>query len=70
MISGGMRISYFLSFQGDLMFDSLLHIGTSGKVNIKMVENYPPKDKGDNSDGIILQNNGLSSSVFVITSNS
>ncbi|EYB97877.1 hypothetical protein Y032_0136g1975 [Ancylostoma ceylanicum] len=47
-----------LSRQGDLVYDSLLHIGTAGKVNIKMVENYPPKDKGDNSDGIILQNNG------------
>ncbi|KIH59648.1 hypothetical protein ANCDUO_10111 [Ancylostoma duodenale] len=59
-----------LSRQGDLVYDSLLHIGTAGKVNIKMVENYPPKDKGDNSDGIILQNNGLSFIVLVIINNS
>ncbi|CAJ0609368.1 unnamed protein product [Cylicocyclus nassatus] len=47
-----------LSRQGDFLFDSLLRAGTTGNVNIKMVENYPPKDKGDNADGIILQNKG------------
>ncbi|KHJ99800.1 hypothetical protein OESDEN_00201 [Oesophagostomum dentatum] len=44
-----------LSRQGDFLYDSLLHIGTTGRVNIRMVENYPPKDKGDNADGAILQ---------------
>ncbi|ETN70593.1 phospholipase D domain protein [Necator americanus] len=47
-----------LSVQGDFVYDSLLHVGTTGRLNIKMVENYPPKDKGDNADGIILQNKG------------
>lgn len=33
-------------------------VGKSRKVAVRMVENYPPKDKGDNADGVILENFG------------
>ncbi|KJH48411.1 phospholipase D domain protein [Dictyocaulus viviparus] len=48
-----------LSREGDKIYDTLLYAGTTGGINIKMVENYPPKDKGDNDDGIILQKYAL-----------
>ena len=45
-------------FQGNDVYSEFLKAGTAGKVRIHMVENYPPKDKGDNADGVILQNYG------------
>lgn len=44
--------------QGNDVYSAMLKAGTAGKVKIHMVENYPPKDVGDNADGIILQNIG------------
>lgn len=44
--------------QGDSIYKTLLTVGKSHAITIKMVENYPPKDKGDNADGVILENFG------------
>uniref|UniRef100_A0A8R1EQT3 PLD phosphodiesterase domain-containing protein n=1 Tax=Caenorhabditis japonica TaxID=281687 RepID=A0A8R1EQT3_CAEJA len=35
-----------------------MSLGKSKLVTVRMVENYPPKDKGDNADGMILENFG------------
>ncbi|VDM52797.1 unnamed protein product, partial [Angiostrongylus costaricensis] len=51
------------TIEGDTVYDALLHVGTVGGVSIKMVENFPPKDKGDNDDGIILQSFGTDCSL-------
>ncbi|VDO27643.1 unnamed protein product [Onchocerca flexuosa] len=37
---------------GSKIHDALLDAGLKRKVRIRMIENYPPKDKGDNEDGI------------------
>ncbi|CAI4225617.1 unnamed protein product [Auanema sp. JU1783] len=42
--------------QGDDIFRAIFDAGTKQNVNIKMIENYAPKDRGDNIDGKILEN--------------
>ncbi|KRY32501.1 Phospholipase D3 [Trichinella spiralis] len=39
---------------GEKIFDQLLKAGTKRHVRVRMVENYPPKDRGDNADGSSL----------------
>ncbi|CAB3398248.1 unnamed protein product [Caenorhabditis bovis] len=46
------------SNEGDAIYGNIMSVGKTGEVNIRMIENYPPKDKGDNADGVILQNYG------------
>ncbi|PAV61389.1 hypothetical protein WR25_05132 isoform A [Diploscapter pachys] len=46
------------SAEGDYLYNLLLETGRKENIKIRMIENYPPKDKGDNADGIILQNFG------------
>lgn len=46
------------STEGDSIYNQIMEVGKGGNVQIKMIENYPPKDKGDNADGEILQGQG------------
>ncbi|TMS36497.1 hypothetical protein L596_003647 [Steinernema carpocapsae] len=46
------------SVLGESIYESILKGGLERNVNIRMIENYPPKDKGDNEDGLSLQNQG------------
>lgn len=48
----------YYSVEGDAIYNTLMSVGKSRKVNVRMIENYPPKDKGDNADGVILENFG------------
>ncbi|KAL1241875.1 5'-3' exonuclease PLD3 [Trichinella pseudospiralis] len=43
---------------GEKIFDQLLKAGTERHVRVRMVENYPPKDRGDNADGLSLASKG------------
>ncbi|KRZ07256.1 Phospholipase D3 [Trichinella zimbabwensis] len=43
---------------GEKIFDQLLKAGTERHVRVRMVENYPPKDRGDNADGSSLASKG------------
>uniref|UniRef100_A0A1I8AP36 PLD phosphodiesterase domain-containing protein n=1 Tax=Steinernema glaseri TaxID=37863 RepID=A0A1I8AP36_9BILA len=43
---------------GESIYESILRAGLERDLNIRMIENYPPKDKGDNEDGISLQETG------------
>ncbi len=44
--------------QGEEVFEDLVNAGRDRNVAIRMVENYPPKDAGDNDDGKGLQRRG------------
>lgn len=46
------------SQQGEQIFDALLEAGSTRGVSVRILENYPPKDKGDNEDGISLAKRG------------
>ncbi|VDM41039.1 unnamed protein product [Toxocara canis] len=50
--------SQLFSTQGEKIFDALLESGTQKGVVIRIVENYPPKDKGDNADAASLERRG------------
>ncbi|CAD6194991.1 unnamed protein product [Caenorhabditis auriculariae] len=63
------QLDKFYSNEGDSVYDSILKAGKAGKAKVRMVENYPPKDKGDNADGIILQNFGAVSRRSIDISN-
>uniref|UniRef100_A0A915A651 PLD phosphodiesterase domain-containing protein n=3 Tax=Parascaris univalens TaxID=6257 RepID=A0A915A651_PARUN len=54
----GSENSQLFSTQGEKIFDSLLESGTEKGVFIRIVENYPPKDKGDNEDAASLEKRG------------
>lgn len=45
-------------FQGEEIFDLLVNAGRDRRVPIRMVENFPPKDRGDNEDGKSLARRG------------
>ncbi|VDN93999.1 unnamed protein product [Brugia pahangi] len=47
------------SNQGSKIYDALVEAGLKRKIRIRMIENYPPKDKGDNENGINLQNSNV-----------
>ncbi|CAD5222245.1 unnamed protein product [Bursaphelenchus xylophilus] len=47
------------SVEGDLIFEELKQAGLGRNVNIRIVENAPSKDKGDNEDARSLQNAGV-----------
>uniref|UniRef100_A0A158R5U2 Phospholipase D3 n=1 Tax=Syphacia muris TaxID=451379 RepID=A0A158R5U2_9BILA len=47
------------SEKGDKIYDYLLNNGLKKKLNIKIVENFPPKDKGDNADAAGLAEKGV-----------
>ncbi|VIO86373.1 Uncharacterized protein BM_BM6716, partial [Brugia malayi] len=47
------------SNQGSKIYDALVEAGLKRKIRIRMIENYPPKDKGDNEDGINLAKAGV-----------
>ncbi|VBB27721.1 unnamed protein product [Acanthocheilonema viteae] len=47
------------SDQGRKIHDALVEAGLKRKVRIRMIENYPPKDKGDNEDGINFAKTGV-----------
>ncbi|KAL3981900.1 hypothetical protein ACH3XW_44960 [Acanthocheilonema viteae] len=47
------------SDQGRKIHDALVEAGLKRKVRIRMIENYPPKDKGDNEDGINFAKTGF-----------
>ncbi|KAK0396893.1 hypothetical protein QR680_001901 [Steinernema hermaphroditum] len=46
------------SVLGESIYDLILKAGLERDLNVRMIENYPPKDKGDNEDGISLQESG------------
>ncbi|KFD73191.1 hypothetical protein M514_04796 [Trichuris suis] len=46
------------TFMGEQIFEQLLKAGTEKDVTIRMVENYPAKDPGDNADGWSLESRG------------
>ncbi|VDO21229.1 unnamed protein product [Brugia timori] len=50
------------SNQGSKIYDALVEAGLKRKIRIRMIENYPPKDKGDNEDGINLAKAGSKAS--------
>lgn len=45
-------------FQGETIFNELVDAGNERGVEIRMVENFPPKDEGDNADGASLMRKG------------
>uniref|UniRef100_A0AAF5RT20 PLD phosphodiesterase domain-containing protein n=1 Tax=Wuchereria bancrofti TaxID=6293 RepID=A0AAF5RT20_WUCBA len=47
------------SNQGSKIYDALVEAGLKRKIRIRMIENYPPKDKGDNEDGINFAKTGV-----------
>uniref|UniRef100_A0A915PSX2 PLD phosphodiesterase domain-containing protein n=1 Tax=Setaria digitata TaxID=48799 RepID=A0A915PSX2_9BILA len=52
-------ISSIILCQGSKIHDAVLQAGLKRKVLIRMIENYPPKDKGDNEDGISFAKLGI-----------
>ncbi|GMT35767.1 hypothetical protein PFISCL1PPCAC_27064, partial [Pristionchus fissidentatus] len=44
--------------EGDHIFELLMERGLQDNLSISMVENYPPKDNGDNEDAMMLHENG------------
>ncbi|VDK42833.1 unnamed protein product [Anisakis simplex] len=54
----GVENQQAFSLQGEEIFNSLLESGTEKGVQIRIVENYPPKDKGDNEDAASLHRKG------------
>lgn len=50
--------SPLFSKQGNVIHDALLEVGLKQSMHIRMIENYPPKDVGDNEDGISFANTG------------
>uniref|UniRef100_A0A914VZY1 PLD phosphodiesterase domain-containing protein n=1 Tax=Plectus sambesii TaxID=2011161 RepID=A0A914VZY1_9BILA len=50
--------SHPFSYQGEEIFDLLVNAGRDRGVPIRMVENFPPKDRGDNEDGKSLARRG------------
>lgn len=47
------------AFVGDLLFEQIVSLQKAKKIRIRMVENYPSKDKGDNEDGMSLERRGI-----------
>ena len=52
--------SNYFSLQGELIFEQLIDAVRERNISLQMVENYPPKDRGDNEDGRSLLNMGWS----------
>lgn len=45
--------------QGERIFELLKTAAERRLVSLRMVENYPPKDPGDNEDGKSLERKGM-----------
>ncbi|GMT06949.1 hypothetical protein PENTCL1PPCAC_29123 [Pristionchus entomophagus] len=54
--------------EGDHIFDLLMERGLHHNLSIKMVENYPPKDNGDNEDAMMLHENGAANRRYLTIS--
>ncbi|KAF8355064.1 hypothetical protein PRIPAC_96687 [Pristionchus pacificus] len=56
------------SLEGDSIFELLMDRGLHHNLTIKMVENYPPKDNGDNEDAMMLHENGAANRRYLTIS--
>ncbi|VDP27553.1 unnamed protein product [Soboliphyme baturini] len=55
LVSTFLLITDFSSYKGRQIYDLLVEAKKKRGIEIRMVENYPSKDVGDNEDGIILE---------------